>query len=326
MPTACGRRDEAGQGVALSPVMPVPDGCEQTLRDAHEALHAMDPARFEPDAADALRDSLTSVRERLESMELPDPLAAPVGRLVDELSTIPPGGDAEQWEALRERAEPQYEAVAEELRSSGVSVPTLRPTNYRRSLVHMFAGLCVVAFVELVPQKVILWTASCALVTAIFLETSRRLSPRANELMMKVLGPIAHPYERYRINSASNYIAALFVLAWMQRPALGAVGVAVLALADPAASFIGRRWGKTKLIHGRTLQGSMMFVAVGVLAAFAALVLFHLDELGWATAAWMAVAAGVAGALAELGSGSLDDNLSVPVISAAAAWAVVGFA
>ena len=70
----------------------------------------------------------------------------------------------------------------------------------------------------------------------------------------------------------------------------------------------------------------MMFFVVGVVAAFAALALFHWAELGFATVAWMAVAAGIAGALAELGSGVLDDNLSVPVISAAAAWAVVGFA
>ncbi len=306
--------------------MPVPDGCEQALRDAHEALHAMDPARFASDRAGALRDSLTSVRERLSSLDLQAPLAEPVERLSQELDSLPHDDAPEAWEALRERAEPEYEAVAQELRNSGIRVPTLRPTNYRRSIVHMLAGLAVVAFVELVPQYIILWTASCALVFAIFLETSRRISPKANELMMKVLGPIAHPYERYRINSASNYIAALFVLAWMQRPALGAVGVAVLALADPAASFIGRRWGKTKLIHGRTLQGSMMFFAVGVLAAFAALALFHLGEFGLGTAALMAVAAGIAGALAELGSHRLDDNLSVPVISAAAAWAVVGFA
>ena len=103
------------------------------------------------------------------------------------------------------------------------------------------------------------------------------------------------------------------------------LSAALLALADPAASFIGRRWGRTKLIHGRTLQGSMMFVVVGSIAAFAALAIFH-GEFGLGTAALMAASAGVAGALAELGSGRLDDNLSIPVISAAAAWAVVGFA
>ena len=303
----------------------LPEGCEQAVRDAHEALYALDPARFVPEHADSLRTQLGSVRDRLRGTMAEDS-ATPVGRLVEQLEALPADDAPDAWEALRERAEPEYEAVAQELRSMGVRVPTLRPTNYRRSLVHMAAGLAVVAFVELVPQTVILWTASCALAFAILLETSRRVSPRANELMMKVLGPIAHPYERYRVNSASNYIAALFVLAWMRRPALGAVGVAVLALADPAASFIGRRWGKTKLIHGRTLQGSLMFVAVGVAAAFAALALFHLGELGVGTALLMALAAGVAGALAELGSGSLDDNLSVPVISAAAAWAVVGFA
>lgn len=156
--------------------MPVPHGCEQAVHDAYEALYAMDPARFAAERADALRDSLGSVRERLESMELDGDLAAPVGGLVDELSALPVDAEPDAWEALRERAEPQYEAVAEVLRGTGVRVPTLRPTNYRRSLVHMLAGLAVVAFVELVPQYVILWTASCALATAILLETSRRVS------------------------------------------------------------------------------------------------------------------------------------------------------
>ena len=51
------------------------------------------------------------------------------------------------------------------------------------------------------------------------------------------------------------------------------------------------------------------------------LALFH-GEITAPAAAAMAGAAAVAGALAELASGRIDDNLTIPVISAAAAWGV----
>ena len=93
----------------------------------------------------------------------------------------------------------------------------------------------------------------------------------------------------------------------------------VLGLADPAAAWAGRRWGRVRLLWGRTLEGSLTFFVVGSAAAFAALLLWHPLETPGATLLVALSGAGL-GCLAELFSRRIDDNLSVPLAAAGGAW------
>ncbi len=298
---------------------------EPLLRETWESLQALDPARFDPEKLPAVRASLGSVRvqlraERDERGALPEPLE----ELEQALAELPGDGDPRAWGELRARLGQVYESAAQHLDAHDVAVPRLRPTNYTRSLVHAGSALAVLGFLELADERLVRWTASSALAFAVFLETSRRLSGRWNDVLMKILGPIAHPAERYRVNSASNYILALFVLAWIGYPAVGAVAVIVLGFADPAASFVGRRWGKTPLCNGRTLQGTVAFVLTAFVVGSAVLRLLH-REVPPLAAFSMAGVGALAGALAELASGRIDDNLTIPVITGGAVWAVATF-
>ena len=196
-----------------------------------------------------------------------------------------------------------------------------RPANIRRSLFHMINGTVVLAFLGLAPEKVVIWTASCAFLTVWALEGTRRISPEWNARIMKLFAPVAHPHEYERINSGTWYVTALMVLAWVRQPTLGVAGVAVLTFADPAAGWFGRRFGRTKLLQNRTLEGSVVFVLVGIVAALAALV--FVQRLPFASTGTMALGAGVSGALAEALSVGVDDNLTIPLIAAAGTAAAV---
>jgi len=89
------------------------------------------------------------------------------------------------------------------------------------------------------------------------------------------------------------------------------VAVAVLyfiALGDPAAAVVGKAVGRVRIYRARTLEGSaVMFVVCLALGRFFA-------DISWSAAAVGALVA----ALAELYSGQIDDNLTVPVLSGAA--------
>jgi dolichol kinase len=90
------------------------------------------------------------------------------------------------------------------------------------------------------------------------------------------------------------------------------------------AALVGRRFGRIKLLHGRSLEGSLAFIASGALAAFGLLMVFH-PALGLGNAAAMALAGALAGAVAELVSFRVDDNFSIPLSAASgAALAVWG--
>ena len=88
------------------------------------------------------------------------------------------------------------------------------------------------------------------------------------------------------------------------------LGVAVLGFGDPVAAIVGRRFGRTHLRAGRTLEGSPAFVVAASLASGAALTLFAPEV---ALRGTVAIVAAVFGALAELFSDDVDDNLTMPL-------------
>jgi dolichol kinase len=125
------------------------------------------------------------------------------------------------------------------------------------------------------------------------------------------------------VNSATWYATALVVLAALASRQGMMAGLAVLGVADPVAGIVGRRFGRHKLRSGKSLEGSLAFVASGALAAFAGLALLGVSG---PLPAWvLAVGGALVGALAELTSGALDDNFTIPVaVGAAITLATLG--
>lgn len=302
--------------------------------ELYQLLRDFDPAAFRGELATALRDRLASLSARI--VELLE--AAPHDRALhtlrsrlDELKYCidqQAGRLAERravWRKAHRRLQMAYQHLAEGLRAYEVHVPALRPTNYLRNLFHAGGGLFAMLCIELVlaPQQM-LWVAGAAFVYAWSMEAGRRVWPGLNERLMRVYGRVAHPHEWHRVNSATWYTTALVLLALTGSPLLCAIAVTVLGLADPAAALVGRRYGRTQLVNGRSLEGSATFFAVAFAAALAIGVGFHGLGLGLA-AIGAAGGAGLA-ALAELLSRRVDDNLTIPLAAAAGAWAAFALA
>jgi len=195
-----------------------------------------------------------------------------------------------------------------------------RPENFSRSLFHVANAAAALLVIELAPRAM-LPLASAFLGAAVLMEGGRKLSPTINAALMRVFAPVAHPHEHTHINSASWYTLALFALALTGQPPVCAVGVVVLGLADPAAALVGRRWGRHRLANGRSLEGTLAFVAVGTVAATAVLWALH-PALRFAVGAAMAFSGATLGGLVELASDRIDDNFSIPLAAAAGALAV----
>lgn len=92
---------------------------------------------------------------------------------------------------------------------------------------------------------------------------------------------------------------------------LTALAILFLALCDPAAAFVGRRFGSVRpaFMHGKSLEGSLAAAAVGCLTTRWFL---GLDLWDWRVAKGGAIAA-----FAEaVRVGRLDDNVTLPIVSA----------
>lgn len=297
---------------------------ERQLVDAlYGLLRDSDPARWRPELAGHLRERLQGLRAQLAAAGpsvagLPRSLVEELRAVLDQRAPAPDLGAErlrDAWADLRRVAVPLYERLAAALRGHDVHVPSLRPTNYARNVFHVFNGLWALVMLHHVlgPRTLLPITA---LMTATFWasEILRRRSPRFAALFQRSTRRIAHPHEAHRVNSATWYATALLGLVLMGDLAAATVAVLVLGFADPAAALVGRRFGRVALIHGRSLEGTLTFAAVGVAAGAAGLWLYApaLPILP------LALAGAVAGALAELLSRRVDDNLSVPLAVGAA--------
>jgi dolichol kinase len=195
--------------------------------------------------------------------------------------------------------------------------PPVRAANYTRSLFHVGSALFALALLRFLPSRAWLIAASAGFaVCGWTMELARRRSVRVNERLMALFAPVAHPHERHGINSSTWYVTALLLLSLFAPLRAAEVGVVVLGLADPAAGLIGRRFGRTRIRANRSLEGTLGFVAVGVMAAAGWLHVAYAVPLP--ALAVLAVVGGVVGALVELVSTRLDDNFTIPVAVTAA--------
>lgn len=289
--------------------------------ELYGTLLELDPARFVPGRAALLHATLERMGTQLRAAEGTDgEVAQRCVALGRALESMPPADtqDVAPWVALRIAVGPHYEDLVAALGRVGHRVPSLRPTNYSRNFFHVCSSLFALFIIEMFTERM-LWVAGGFLTSAILMESSRKISPRANQVLMRAFGKVAHPYERHSVNSASWYALALMLLALFVPPVGCAVGVVVLGFGDPFAAIIGRRFGRTRLPGGRSLEGSLAFVVAGTLMSLPVLLLGHQLPVG--VALGVAVTGASAGALAEVLSGRLDDNFTIPLIAGLAAWA-----
>lgn len=188
--------------------------------------------------------------------------------------------------------------------------------------MHVASGFGVLLLIQyfLSPRGMVIAATSFA-IFAWSLEAGRRFSPSFNNLLMNLLGKVAHPHERHRVNSSTWFSTALFGLSIAASPMVSSVAVMVLGVGDPAAALVGRRYGRVRLASGRSLEGSLGFVFFGGLAAWLTMWAFY-PEVALLRSISLALGAAVAGALAELLTRKLDDNLVIPIAAAIGAGLV----
>lgn len=292
------------------------------------ALSELDRARSGARVA-TVGPRVDRVRTRLDAAaraELADrEIAEAAGELAAMLEDAPSQAvERSTWVAFRQRVQPAYEALVHALSAEDVEVPSLRPTNYARNGLHVLSAVSGIVALELLPSTV--WAVGVASGVALLgwsLEIGRRRSAAVNRFCMSLFGRTAHPHEAHRVNSATWYATALVLLALTGAVVPCAIALAVLGVGDPVAAIVGRRFGKTPLVHGRTLEGTLAFALAGTIAAVGLVAVLHPD-VGLGRTILAAGAGAACGAVAELLCRKIDDNLAIPLAAFAGAFLALG--
>ena len=315
--------------------------------DLHGLLRDLDPARWQDEVEVAMRARATEIQAEVQTLqakfdelretytdqslaalgEALDAIDARFDRLSELLDEYTPQTDLsvpdlrKEWMDFRVRLQPAYEGLAESLRVASIHVPSLRPTNYARNIFHVSSALLALVLVETVLTPMWMFMAALAVASSAWLmELGKRSNPRVDRITWFVFGKMGHPYERTRVNSATWFSSALLVLSLTGSQLIAALALMILGVADPAAGLIGRRIGRHKLVHGRSVEGTAAFVLFGAVGCLITLAIFH-PALGLPLALGITAAAVLPAALAELYAYRIDDNLLVPMAAAAGAGA-----
>ena len=209
-----------------------------------------------------------------------------------------------------------------------VSQP-LRLTNAGRSIFHMGWGVFAVCLAEFCFELGQLWWIAFSFCSFAWTLELMRRAPRklggtvAQRIYRLAFGKIAHPHELYSITSGTWYVTAVLLLSSTVSKVTLILAVLTLAIGDPFAGLVGRRFGSLKLIGQRTVEGSLGFFVSAGLANVLLLSLLHpLTSHPWL----IAFAAAAGGSLGELISGRiLDDNFTIPIGAALGIFALHQF-
>lgn len=171
-----------------------------------------------------------------------------------------------------------------------------------RRIVHALNGVTVAAVLTFWPysEAAALVLLAGAVAVLLLFDALRLAVREINTFFFRTFKRLVSPREADHIASSTWYMMGI-TLAFALTPTWAAVsGTLVLALADPAASYFGRRWGRRPFLGG-SLEGSAVFFLV-TLATL-------LPRHPWTIA--LAVALPVT--LLERRSWPVDDNLAIPV-------------
>jgi dolichol kinase len=134
-------------------------------------------------------------------------------------------------------------------------------------------------------------------------------SKKFNEFILNRLGHIMRKKESARISGSTYYMIGSFFTMVLFNPTIAIVSLLFLDLGDLAAAMVGIPYGRTKIYHGKSLEGSIACFLVCVIIGIS--VFSHHIRLY----EYITVFGALAATLTELFLDQINDNLTIPLIS-----------
>ncbi|MCA9523074.1 MAG: hypothetical protein KC609_18995 [Myxococcales bacterium] len=272
-----------------------------------------------------LLDAVQSYRARYA--ERIDGLHQSLSQLADRLrasyESLRDDWDRTTLDSVRQSLAEGYERLVQSLKGNEETRPlvgqlhSVRPTNYKRNLFHFLSGFTgLICYQFFLDRTGCLWVLTPILATYFLLDVTRRIWPRFNDLLIeKVFSGIVRPRERYVVPSATWFALSLALVVAIFSQTVAQIAVLVLAVGDPLASIVGKRFGAKKLFRAKSWAGSAAFL----LGSFIAVSIFLVATRPYALPFALLVAgvAAIAGTLTELfGGETIDDNLTIALVTA----------
>lgn len=202
------------------------------------------------------------------------------------------------------------------LRQMSISIKVHKRTDLHllRKLWHMGVGLIGVTFYLLSginSEKLAIALLALAAI-AIIVDILRINNPKVQRASLIVMAPFLRKSELRSITGLPFYALGVALSLILFKEKIALLSVLFLIFADPISSYVGIRFGKDKFLPNKSLQGSFAGFFV---CAFITLIYSLIIGNAGPYVVLFAILAGLVGAISEMMSFLIDDNLTIPVIS-----------
>jgi diacylglycerol kinase (CTP) len=186
--------------------------------------------------------------------------------------------------------------------------------HYARKIWHMSGVFGMFLAYTYLPHAVSLTILVVAWLSFVPFDFLRQKNAALNDWAVHAFKPIMRQSEVKKLAGTTYLLSGVLIVDLIfQRPVVG-LTLLFLAFADPIASYFGILYGKDKIFGHKSIQGFMaaFFVCAALTFTFLLYHNYMTDRL-----IVVSMLAGLVGAFAELiPVGKLDDNLTLPVMSA----------
>lgn len=182
-----------------------------------------------------------------------------------------------------------------------------------RKGVH-FGSLIIPASAIFLHRKEMVLTLAALAFGMLIVDIIRSRNKVFRKFFLGLFGKVLRGKEQDGGMTASTVLmasAALTILLFRTEIAVSAL--VFLSVGDSFAALVGKKFGRTVLVSGRTLEGSLAALLSCLVVSMPLLSIS--SARGWALSPVALAAGAVAATLAELFEIPLDDNLRIPIIA-----------
>jgi dolichol kinase len=203
------------------------------------------------------------------------------------------------------------------------SIPQLKPrsdVHMARKIWHFVSVIGLAICYHNMPRGLALFILAFFAIAAVAVESSRQHNATVNKWVIKVFKPVMRENEKKGWAGLTYLVLGVLILVALFPKHIVTLSLLFLAIADPVASYFGIRFGKDRLFGRKSLQGSS---AAFFACAVVAMGYYFASNLMVDRLLIVGILSGLVGAVSEaIPIGRLDDNLVLPVMSAALLWVI----
>lgn len=181
-----------------------------------------------------------------------------------------------------------------------------------RKLYHLFGGLGLLSLYYLLGRRNALVCYGLLFMVVLAVDITRLRVPAFNQFIQTRLSSFIRKNEANKITGTAPYVLGIGLTLLFYRTDIATAAICFLAFGDVAATTVGERYGRTKIVGDKSLEGTLAFAVIAVASGLA------LTVAGVRLAPGLIVAGAMVAAGVELVPLRVNDNLVIPVVSGGA--------